>query len=157
MFFADHEPELARKIYEGRKEFLAQWRSLRLENMQGCFDDPSKGSTFSRCVLDHDEVKTHAEAYALHRNLLRLRREDPILSKQGADGLDGAVLSPTCMLLRYFSPDFRSDRLLVVNLGKDLDFDPAPEPLLAPPSETEWKNLWSSEDPGVWRMRDRYA
>ncbi|HEY2573914.1 MAG TPA: hypothetical protein VGH65_07590, partial [Verrucomicrobiaceae bacterium] len=29
----------------------------------------------------------------------------------------------------------------------DLHLDPAPEPLLAPPEETEWQMVWSSEDP----------
>ena len=31
--------------------------------------------------------------------------------------------------------------------GKDLDRDPAPEPLLAPPPGHRWEVRWSSEDP----------
>jgi maltooligosyltrehalose trehalohydrolase len=34
-----------------------------------------------------------------------------------------------------------------VNFGHDLHFDPAPEPLLAPPEYMHWETLWSSEDP----------
>jgi maltooligosyltrehalose trehalohydrolase len=49
-------------------------------------------------------------------------------------------------VLRFFTED-RHDRLLVVNLGRDLHLDPAPEPLLAPPEHRRWKTLWSSEDP----------
>ena len=41
----------------------------------------------------------------------------------------------------------RMDRLLIVNLGRDLHYDPAPQPLLAPPPGCEWEVLWSSEDP----------
>ncbi len=37
--------------------------------------------------------------------------------------------------------------MLLVNLGVDLHLDPAPEPLLAPPADSEWTTLWSSEDP----------
>jgi maltooligosyltrehalose trehalohydrolase len=38
--------------------------------------------------------------------------------------------------------------LLVVNLGRDLHLDPAPEPLLAPATVgTHWCPIWSSEDP----------
>jgi maltooligosyltrehalose trehalohydrolase len=49
-------------------------------------------------------------------------------------------------VLRDFGdPD--GDRLLVVNFGRDLHLDPAPEPLLAPPEGKRWKTLWSSEDP----------
>ena len=39
------------------------------------------------------------------------------------------------------------DRLLLVNLGRDLPLDPAPEPLLAPPEGMRWEVVWSSEDP----------
>ncbi len=75
-------------------------------------------------------MQKHSEMYALHRDLLRLRREDSVISRQGADGIDGAVLSPSCFLIRFFSPGFERDRLLLVNLGIDLDLNPAPEPLI---------------------------
>jgi len=39
------------------------------------------------------------------------------------------------------------DRLLMVNLGTDLSLVPNPEPLLAPPAQRSWVELWSSEDP----------
>jgi maltooligosyltrehalose trehalohydrolase len=39
------------------------------------------------------------------------------------------------------------DRLVIVNLGPDLRWDPSPEPLLAPPACADWRLLWSSEDP----------
>ena len=147
LFFADHKPELAEKVRLGRVEFLEQWRSLKLPDMKECFDDPSALRTFERSKLDHSEVQKHFQMYDLHRDLLRLRREDPVISRQGADGVDGAVLSPGCFLLRFFSSDYRGDRLLLVNLGADLELNPAPEPLLAPPEHTEWAKLWSSDDP----------
>jgi maltooligosyltrehalose trehalohydrolase len=34
-----------------------------------------------------------------------------------------------------------------VNLGTDLSFEPAPEPLLAPIEGHGWRILWSSETP----------
>lgn len=147
LFFADHKPELAGLIEKGRVEFLAQWRSLGLPEMRRCFDDPAAVATFEQSKLDHSEVRKHSEMYALHRDLLRVRREDPVVSRQGADGIDGAVLSTSCFLLRFFSPGFGQDRLLLVNLGVDLDLNPAPEPLLAPPEGKEWGTLWSSEAP----------
>lgn len=147
LFFADHNTELAKKVQEGRKEFLSQWRTLQLPDMQACLDDPSSRATFERCILDHSEVEKHATAYAFHRDLLRLRREDPIISKQGANGIDGAALSEQCLVIRYFSPTFQDDRLLLVNIGVDLEFNPCPEPLLGPPHLKEWTNAWSSEDP----------
>ena len=147
LFFADHGPELAEKIRDGRIEFLQQWRSLKLPEMRKCFDDPSALETFERSKLDHSEVSKHSEMYALHRDLLRLRRHDPVISRQGDDEIDGAVFSSSCLIVRFFSPGYRNDRLLVFNLGTDLELNPAPEPLLAPPQDAEWSKLWSSEDP----------
>ncbi len=147
LFFADHNPELAEKIKQGRVEFLAQWRSLDLPEMTQCFADPSSLQTFEESRLDHSEVRKHPETYALHRDLMRIRRDDPVISRQGADGIDGAVLSSTCFLVRFFSPDYQRDRLLLVNLGPDLNLNPAPEPLLAPPQSMKWSKLWSSDDP----------
>ena len=147
LFFADHEPELGKLIRNGRVEFLEQWRSLRLPEMRKCLDDPSALATFERSQLNHDEVQNHAETYAVHRDLLRLRREDPVISRQGAGGIDGAVLSSSCFVVRFFTKDFQQDRLLIVNLGADLELNPAPEPLLGPLEGTQWTVLWSSDNP----------
>jgi maltooligosyltrehalose trehalohydrolase len=145
LFFADHTPELNRHIREGRAEFLAQFPSLAAPEVQKSFADPGDPATFQRCKLDHSERETHREIYDLHRDLLQLRREEPVFRAQKRRGLDGAVLSSEAFVLRYFGDD-GDDRLLLVNLGVDLHLDPAPEPLLAPPAESEWIILWSSED-----------
>ena len=55
------------------------------------------------------------------------------------------MLGAEAMLLRYRCA--AGDRLLLVNLGTDLQLDVAPEPLLAPPLGARWRTLWSSEDP----------
>jgi maltooligosyltrehalose trehalohydrolase len=144
-FFADHEPELARRVMTGRKEFLRQFPSLASGAMQDLVPDPSARATFEACKLDWSERDRHAEAVALHRDLLSLRREDKVLSRQPVD-LDGAVVSPEAFVLRFFGQEC-GDRLLLVNLGHDLDLSPAPEPLLAPPTGHEWEFAWSSEDP----------
>ena len=146
LFFADHKPELAESVAKGRVEFLQQWRSHSMPDVQSCFDDPAAVATFEKSRLNHSERETHREMYALHRDLLRLRREDPVISQQGADGIDGAVLSSSCFVLRFFSRGFTDDRLLIVNLGVELNYNPSPEPLLGPPEDTEWHKLWSSED-----------
>lgn len=147
LFFADHKPALAEKVRKGRVEFLEQWRSLRMPEMQSCMANPASEETFRKSKLNFSEVAKHHQIYRLHVDLLRLRREDPVISRQGVDGIDGAVLSNSAFLVRFFSPGFHNDRLLIVNLGTELRFDPAPEPLLAPPRGACWEKLWSSEDP----------
>jgi maltooligosyltrehalose trehalohydrolase len=147
LYFADHNKDLAEQVRQGRIDFLKQWKGLKLPEMKACFADPKLRRTFERCILDHSEADTHRETYALHRNLLRLRREDEVISAQGDYGLDGAVLGPQCLVLRFFSQDHSEDRLLTVNLGVDLEFNPSPEPLLAPPANKRWTKLFSTEDP----------
>jgi maltooligosyltrehalose trehalohydrolase len=145
LFFADHNPDLARLVRRGRAKFLSQFRSLALPEMQACLPDPSNAATFESCKLDFSERHSHRESYALHRDLLHLRREDPVFRAQRQRGVDGAVLGAQAFVLRYFAEDGH-DRLLLVNLGRDLHLDPAPEPLLAPPEGKTWDIQWSSED-----------
>jgi maltooligosyltrehalose trehalohydrolase len=81
------------------------------------------------------------------RDLLRLRREDPVLKMQRPRGVDGAVLAPYAFALRFFAESgHQDDRLLIVNLGRDLPLRIAPEPLLAPPEGMRWTIAWSSDD-----------
>jgi maltooligosyltrehalose trehalohydrolase len=145
-FFADHRPELAVLVRKGRASFLQQFPSLTTPEFQDQFIDPGALETFEHCKLDFTERQTHREAYALHRDLLRLRREDAVLRAPRRGGVDGAVLGPAAFVLRFFGQD-NDDRLLIVNLGVDLHLEAAPEPLLAPPEASRWYILWSSEHP----------
>lgn len=144
-FFADHHPELARLVAKGRREFLSQFPSIALPEVQAGLPDPADRQTFERCRLDWSEFDKHAEIVQMHRDLLKLRRTDPALSAQRPRGCDGAVLGDEALLLRFFVDDGQ-DRLLLVNLGRTLHLDPAPEPLLAPPDGMRWQIIWNSED-----------
>jgi maltooligosyltrehalose trehalohydrolase len=77
---------------------------------------------------------------------LKLRRDDPVFRAQERHGVDGAVLNEEAFLLRFFGDD-GDDRLLLVNLGRDLRLASTPEPLLAPVEGMDWELQWSSEDP----------
>ena len=141
LYFADHKPELRAPISKGRREFLAQFENLRDPEVVAALPPPLSAETFARAKLDAAERDRHTHALALHRDLITLRRQDPVI----ADGhVDGAVLGPEILLLRYFGRG-RGDRLLLLNLGCDTDVMPAPEPLLAPPAGAAWSLLWSSE------------
>jgi maltooligosyltrehalose trehalohydrolase len=146
LYFADHHPELNKQVREGRTQFLTQFPSLAQPEMRDFDIDPGDPATFEQCKLDLRERQRHADIYALHADLLRLRRNDPVFRLQKRGGLDGAVFSDEAFMLRYFGQN-GDDRLLLVNLGRNLHLDPAPEPLLAPPEDKLWELLWSSEDP----------
>jgi maltooligosyltrehalose trehalohydrolase len=146
LYFADHVPELAAKVKEGRAKFLKQFRSLAGAEMQALLTDPASARAFEASKLDLSERHSHATTYALHRELLALRRNDPVFASAEAV-VDGAVLTAHAFVLRWFDSQGEDDRLLIVNLGRETHFTPAPEPLLAPPSEQHWELLWSSESP----------
>ena len=136
VFFADHDSELALKIKEGRFEFLRQFPSLAHPDMQARLPDPTDPRSFESCRLDLSERQSHHEAYALHRDLLTLRRNDPVINAQRPGAVDGAVLGDDVFVLRFFADD-GNDRLLLVNLGIDCSLTPAPEPLACLPCRFE--------------------
>jgi maltooligosyltrehalose trehalohydrolase len=144
LFFADHARDLADLVRKGRREFLSQFRNLA--EIPEVYPDPCARETFERCRLDWSERARNAGALALHRDLLRLRREDAVFRRQDAGRMHGAVLSAQAFLLRHLGEE-GDDRLVLVNLGADLRLSPCPEPLLAPPDARRWALLWSSEDP----------
>jgi maltooligosyltrehalose trehalohydrolase len=147
LYFAHHEAELAAAVRAGRVEFLSQFPSVSDYAAQRELDDPADEQTFMRCKLDFSERETNEPAYALHRDLLALRRSRTAFRSQRAGGLDGAVLSRSAFVLRYFTDTIDDVRVLLVNLGCDLTRPSYSEPLLAPPADRDWVVEWSSEDP----------
>jgi maltooligosyltrehalose trehalohydrolase len=146
-FFADHEPQLAQSVREGRQAEMRNFTGASGPMPAELFADPEDRRTFERSKLDLSERERHAEAYRLHRDLLRLRREDPVFAAQRGDRIHGAVVAAEAFLLRYLGED-GDDRLVLVNLGRELAWSPAAEPLVVPPEGRTWRLLWSSEDPG---------
>lgn len=146
LYFMDHTADLRDGVCEGRREFLTQFPSLADRRVDAHLPSPADEDTFWKCKLDFSERELHAEAYALHRDLLALRHSDPVFAAAGSGRVDGAVLASEAFVLRYFGGE-AGDRLLIVNLGCDLDLSPAPEPLLAPPDDGQWRLEWSSESP----------
>lgn len=142
LYFADHPGDLGELVRKGRLDFLAQFPSLKDKAVSAGVPVPNQRTTFERCKLNPQERSAKTAALALHRDLLRLRR-DPTIQ---AGDVDGAVIGPDAFVLRFFG-EAGHDRLLVVNFGRDVHFVPAPEPLLAPPNEGVWQLLLSTEQP----------
>ena len=131
---------------EGRVEFLAQFPSLNDRAAIDRLPPPADPATFHRCRLDWREAETHAPMLALHRDLLRLRRTLPCFAPRPRP-VDGGVIGPEAFLLRFFAAAEADERLLLVNLGRDLALGSIPDPLFAPPAGFAWRLDWSSEDP----------
>jgi maltooligosyltrehalose trehalohydrolase len=146
LYFARHEDDLNRLIRKGRHDFLTQFPNIKSKEGGKLLALPAEEKTFRLCKLDHAERERHADVVRLHRELLRLRREDPVFARCDASRMHGAVLGPEAFLLRFLG-EAGDDRLVLVNLGATLPLVPMPEPLLAPPDGTRWRLLWNSEDP----------
>ena len=147
LFFADiGDASVRDAIRKGRAEWLAPFLSLPEDQAWRALPAPDEPEVFASCKLNFSERKNNRELYALHIDLLKLRREDSRLRQQSSGGIDGAVLGPAIFALRYFSAN-NDDRLLLVNFGESHVLHPASEPLLAPPEGCRWKILWTSESP----------
>lgn len=146
LYFADHEPDLARLVRMGRAEFLSQFPSITTEAARAMLADPGAVESFEGCKLDRSTADPHVRA--LYRDLLRLRREDPVLSAavRAGDRPEGGVFGQRSMVLRYPSRGREGDRMLLINFGVDERFEAVPEPLLALDSSDRWRVLWSSEN-----------
>ncbi|QDU22334.1 malto-oligosyltrehalose trehalohydrolase [Urbifossiella limnaea] len=145
LYFAHHEPDLAKLVHEGRRGELKRFRSQSSPAVLAQVADPAAAETFFASKLDWSERERRRDWLALHTDLLAVRKTDPAFHP--GVRIDGAVISPAAFVLRYIV-DGTDDRLLVVNLGRDLKLDPIPEPLLAPPDgATRWAAGWSSEEP----------
>ena len=77
LYFADHRSELAEAVAKGRREFLMQFPSLAGVEL----DAPAAAATFDKCVIDWSERAANAWAVRLHRDLIALRRDDPVLAR----------------------------------------------------------------------------
>ena len=143
LYFADHKQELNESIGKGRLEFLGQFPSMKDREVVAALPSPTDEMTFERCKLDHTEQDRNVEAHTLHRDLIRLRRSDPVIMRAAEQRPEGAVLDSGAFVLRYLG-GADGDRLLLVNLGCDLDLCPLPEPLLSPPAGSRWVVQWSS-------------
>jgi maltooligosyltrehalose trehalohydrolase len=113
-YFTDHDRELGEQVSKGRRAEFSKFTSFGDD-----IPDPQAPATFQHSKLVWDERTTggHAEMLALYRALLRLRREDPVLSKTGREALTADAHGPLLVVRR-------ATRVLLVNLG--------PEPVRAP-------------------------
>ena len=142
-YFADHAPELSALVHAGRRGAYMGFASYGTPEAQALVVDPSAEATFEASKLDRSHARP--EWLALHKSLLALRRSDPTLAAQRRDLVEGAVLTDHAFVLRWLD-DTHGERLLLVNLGPEVELRIVNEPLLAPPTACTWGVTWSSDD-----------
>ena len=142
-YFADHGPELSALVHAGRRGAFMGFASYGTPEAQALVVDPSAEATFQASKLDRSQASP--QQLALHKSLLALRRSDPTIAAQRRDLVEGAVLANHAFVLRWMDGT-HGERLLVVNLGPELELRIVNEPLLAPPTDCTWSVTWSSDD-----------
>ncbi len=135
-----------RKSGKAGRSSCSSSRTTPCRRAQASLPDPADPQTFARSKLDPEDRIRHRATLDLYRDLLRIRKSDPLFARQAREDIEGAVLSDRALVLRWIDAAI-GDRLLLINLGEQLDLRPAPEPLLAPPAAAKWQMLWSSDEP----------
>ena len=169
VYFADHHGELGDAVTAGRLKFLSQFPGLGTPEVRDQLPRPDDRSMFDRCKLQDEERDAEGPLPNLHRDLLRIRRDDPVLTAVGTGEIviESSAPTPAVVLIRFIAD--QGHRLLIVNLGGD-HLSPMNDPLFAPLRGGRWKLRWSSEDPryggsgivpfvevGRWLIRGRSA
>lgn len=147
VYFLGVDGQDAAAVAKGRGQSLLDFPSVGDPPMQDLLPDPADDTSFSKSKLDWAECERNSAMRLLHADLLKLRRTDPAFSQRSHRRIDGAVIGPTALLIRYFTEDPAEHRLLLVNFGHDLDFGVLAEPLFAPPAGRKWTLAFSSEHP----------
>lgn len=145
-FSIHHDTELNRQVNEGRKVLLAQFPRLASDQSKQMIPDASDEATFLKYKLDFTEREKNAPQYLMHKDLIALRKSDLVFKSPSKYRIDGAVIGPESFIIRFFHEQ-NYDRLMIINLGTDFTYSPAPEPLIVAGQERGWQMLWSSENP----------
>jgi malto-oligosyltrehalose trehalohydrolase len=156
LFFCDFEPELARKVTEGRRAEFAGFTGFADPDVRDRIPDPSAANTFVRSKLDWDELAetSHGTWLAYYTRLLAIRNaevaprsarvcgSDAWYATIGRRGLratirldDGATLGLEANLCDHAAPGFRPTADGYVLFATH---DPAFTGTVAPPWSVRW-------------------
>jgi maltooligosyltrehalose trehalohydrolase len=145
LYFTDHDPELGKLISKGRREEFGKFSAFADPAVRAKIPDPQAPATFAQSKLDWAERHTgeHARLLALHKALLRLRREDPVLARAGRDALSAEAQGPLLVVKRW---NEGASRALIANVGDTAATSPILGPVLLATTAIELPVLppWSA-------------
>jgi len=140
-YFVDQKEEIARSSPKGERSSCA-FRVLATPRCKARLPDPGNPMTFVNLSSITNERRLHGK-YALHRDLLRIRREDSTSTVSARRGRRSGCWGR--IVCAPFFAEARKRTLLLVNLGRHLLLEPVPEPLLAPPQGASWAVMWAAK------------
>jgi len=147
-YFTDHEPELGRKVTEGRRREFSRFASFSDPAARERIPDPQSISTFARSQLNWEELHSepHAAMLHLYKQLLRLRLEESACGDSSRNGFAIEPLGEHCLLLKRRSG--RNELLAAIQLRESGNHDLGGHPLSRLPHELRWAPILTTEDAG---------
>jgi maltooligosyltrehalose trehalohydrolase len=127
LYFTDHTEELGKLVTEGRRHEFAGLRAFANEALVASIPDPQAESTFRVSQLRDSDREMNAGMLALYRDLLRLRKEDPVLAVSYRSRTETEVIGAQVLTVRRWTDE--GERLLIANFG--------PETLVPLPGKAE--------------------
>ncbi len=144
MFFTDHNDELGKLVTEGRRAEFKGFPAFADPERRKGIPDPQSPETFFRSRLNLKEREIHTGTYAFYKELLRLRREDPVLRVQERTQSRATEVGPQIIVMERWDADER--RVLVANFGPSVGITFAGQPDLARLLDFDWTLLLTSSD-----------
>jgi len=121
LYFTDHPEALGRQVTAGRREEFSGFRAFHDPYLRETIPDPQAESTFRASKLHLQERLLHAGVYELYRELLRLRRDDPVLSQH--DRAHTRASAPSAQIVAIHRWWGAEQRLVLANLGHAIDLE----------------------------------
>jgi maltooligosyltrehalose trehalohydrolase len=115
LYFTDHHDELGRRVTEGRRREFAAFPAFRDPRRRALIPDPQAEDTFLRSRLDPAERARNAAVERLYRDLLALRRDDPVLRVQDRAATRARAVSAAVVAVHRRRDG--AHRLALVNFG----------------------------------------
>jgi maltooligosyltrehalose trehalohydrolase len=121
LYFTDHHAELGRLVTEGRRREFADLPALADPEQRERIPDPQSLQTFLDSKLDLTERTRGAgrDIYALYRELLSLRRTDPVLRSQDRERMRAHAVYRDVLLVHSWHG--QAQRLVAVNFGDGIE------------------------------------
>ena len=147
LYFSDQEPSVAEELVAvgaSSSRSSPAWRRPRCRS--GC-PTPAAARRSSGRSSTRPSARARMPRSALHRDLLRLRREDATI--RGAASRRGRRrrARPEAFVLRWFDPASRAATAYAGQPGRRVGPRRLPNRCWPPPEGRRWRVLWSSEDP----------
>jgi maltooligosyltrehalose trehalohydrolase len=116
LYFTDHHEALGRLVTEGRRNEFQRFAAFADPVRRAAIPDPQAESTFLRSKLPLAERTANADVYRLYRDLLRLRRKDPVLCGPDRMSMTAEAVATDVLVLHRWGSN--GHRLIVANFGE---------------------------------------